>query len=87
MIPRLGFVVLASALALGCAGAPPLEKQWTRKDATPEDVKRDLYWCTVDVRRRSRALDTPALGPPQIERKVDDECMQSRGYTKVEPKG
>lgn len=86
MVLRLAFVVFASALALGCASAPPPEKQWTRKDATPEDVKRDLYWCSREVAERRRALDTPATRR-LTRQEVDDECMQSRGYTKVEPKG
>jgi len=86
MILRFGLVVLASALALGCASPSPPEKQWTRKDATPEDVKRDLYWCSREVAERRRATDTPALRR-LTRQQVDDECMQNRGYTKVEPKG
>jgi hypothetical protein len=86
MMLRFGFAALAAALALGCAGNPPPEQQWTRQGATPEDVKRDLYWCTREVAARPRALDTPASGRPLVERRVDDECMQNRGYTKVQPK-
>jgi hypothetical protein len=86
MLLRVGLAALASAFVLGCASTPPPEQQWTRKDATPEDVKRDLYWCTGEVPVRSRALDTPASGQPRTRRTVDDECMQNRGYTKVAPK-
>ncbi len=79
--------VLAAAgivLLSACAGGPPPEMQWTKRDATPEDVKRDLYWCTSD---RPRPLRIDRTGGEITERResvlrVDDECMQKRGYTK-----
>jgi hypothetical protein len=77
---RLGFAALAAALVLGCQAVAPPEQQWTRKDATPEDVRRDLYWCTTQVERR-RALQTPA-DERRVREVVDEECMEKRGYRK-----
>ena len=59
MIVRLGIAALAAAFVMGCQATVPAEKQWTKRDATAEDVKRDLYWCTRRVERRG-ALQTPA---------------------------
>lgn len=87
MVSRLGFAALASLLVLGCANPPPPEQQWSRQGATPEDVKRDLFWCTGEVSIPMRALDTPASGRPRSKVTVDDECMETRGYKKVSPKG
>jgi hypothetical protein len=87
MIARLGLAALAAALAFGCSNnAPPAEQQWTKQNATPEDVKRDLYWCTRRTATRPQALETPALGRPRTKQEVDDECMEQRGYTKLAPK-
>jgi hypothetical protein len=77
---RLGFAALAAALIVGCQTVVPPEQQWTRQDATPEDVKRDLYWCTTQVEHR-RVLQTPA-DEKRVSQVVDDECMERRGYTK-----
>jgi hypothetical protein len=79
MIPRLGFAVIAAALVIGCQGTPA-DQQWTKKDATIEDVRRDLYWCT-SVREQRRAVQTPA-DPRRVTEVVDDECMEKRGYRK-----
>jgi hypothetical protein len=80
MILRLGFAALAAALLVGCQSATPADQQWTKKDATREDVKRDLYWCTT-VRERRTALQTPA-DQRRVTEVVDDECMERRGYSK-----
>ncbi len=80
MILRFGMAALAAALVAGCQSAAPAYEQWTKKDATPEDIKRDLYWCTSQVEHR-RALQTPA-DERRVENVVDDECMEKRGYTK-----
>ena len=80
MILRLGIAALAAAFVMGCQATVPPEKQWTKRDATPEDVRRDLYWCTRRVERRS-ALQTPA-DERRISEIVDDECMERRGYSK-----
>jgi hypothetical protein len=77
---RLGFAALAAALVVGCQAVAPPEQQWTRKNATPEDVKRDLYWCTTQVEQR-RVFQTPA-DERRVSQVVDDECMERRGYTK-----
>jgi hypothetical protein len=79
MLLRFGFAILAASLVIGCQATSP-EQQWTRKDATPEDVRRDLYWCTT-VRERRSALQTPA-DPRRVSEIVDDECMEKRGYRK-----
>ena len=80
MILRLGFAALAAALVIGCQATTPPERQWTRKDATPEDIKRDLYWCTTQIEQR-RVLQTPA-DERRVRQVVDDECMERRGYSK-----
>lgn len=80
MILRLGFAALAAALLLGCQATTPAYQQWTKKDATPEDIKRDLYWCTT-VREQRRVLQTPADERRAVE-VVEDECMEKRGYSK-----
>jgi hypothetical protein len=82
MIIRLGFAAVAAALLVGCQAAVAPERQWTKKDATPEDIKRDLYWCTRQVSQR-RPQDTPVTqrAPVQV---VDDECMEKRGYRKTD---
>lgn len=77
---RLGLAALAAMLAAGCTSVAPSHEQWTKQDATPEDIKRDLYWCTTSVERR-RALQTPA-DERRVATIVDDECMERRGYTK-----
>ncbi len=79
MFLRLGIAAVAAALVMGCQ-ATPAHQQWTKDGATPEDVKRDLYWCTTRVSQR-RVLDTPATerAPRQV---VDDDCMERRGYSK-----
>ncbi len=80
MIVRLGLAALAAAFLAGCQATVPAEKQWTKQDATPEDIKRDLYWCTRQVERK-RALQTPA-DERRVTDVVDDECMERRGYRK-----
>ena len=88
MVSRLGFAALASLLVLGCSGTSSTEQQWVRQGATPEDVKRDLFWCSAEVPVQSRAMDTPGSSArPRSEVRVDDECMESRGYKKGPRKG
>ena len=79
MIMRLGFAALAAALVIGCQAVTPADQQWTRKDATPEDIRRDLYWCTSQVEQR-RIDQTPA-SERRVRQIVDDECMEKRGYS------
>jgi hypothetical protein len=79
MVLRLGFAALAAIVLAGCQGTP-MHQQWTKQDATPEDIKRDLYWCTT-VREQRRALQTPA-DEKRVQEIVDDECMEKRGYSK-----
>ena len=80
MYLRLGFAMLATALMVGCKSVTPAHEQWTKQDATPEDIKRDLYWCTT-IREQRRALQTPS-DEKRIQEIVDDECMEKRGYRK-----
>jgi hypothetical protein len=80
MILRLGFAALAAALVMGCQAATPAHQQWTKQDATPEDIKRDLYWCTSQVEQR-RVQQTPA-DERRVHSVVDEECMEKRGYRK-----
>lgn len=80
MMLRWGMAALAAALVVGCQSGPPAHEQWTKKDATPEDIKRDLYWCTSRVEQR-RALQTPA-DERRVREVVDEECMERRGYRK-----
>ncbi|HEY7608563.1 MAG TPA: hypothetical protein VIF14_04965 [Alphaproteobacteria bacterium] len=80
MIWRLGLAAFAAVLVMGCQATAPAEQQWSKKDATPEDIKRDLYWCTTRVEQR-RALQTPA-DERRIREVVDDQCMERRGYRK-----
>ena len=80
MILRLGFAAMAAALVVGCQTTTPADQQWTKKDATVEDVRRDLYWCTRKVEQR-RFGQTPA-DERRITEIVDDECMERRGYSK-----
>ena len=88
MMSRLSFAALASLLVLGCANPPPADQQWTRQGATPEDVKRDLFWCTGEVAVPSRAMESPgSASRPRTEVRVDGECMESRGYKRASPKG
>ncbi|MCW5772670.1 MAG: hypothetical protein KIT16_13590 [Rhodospirillaceae bacterium] len=84
MIKRLGFAVL-TALVAGCASDTPPAQQWTKRDATPEDIRSALFWCSHAERDRPRALGTPADNDRQTRQIVDDECMQKRGFTKAEP--
>jgi hypothetical protein len=85
MISKLGFAAAAVALlAAGCADEAPLERQWTKTNATPEDVKRDLYWCTTQERERSKAQEGP-VEERRVFIKVNDACMEQRGYNKVVP--
>ena len=85
MILRFAIAALAAALVMGCQTTPP-EQQWSKRDATPEDVKRDLYWCSRVTREPPRVQDTPATSTARMTQKVDDECMEKRGYTKIAPK-
>ena len=80
MILRLGLAALAAALLIGCQAAAPAHQQWTKKDATVEDIKRDLYWCTT-VREQRRATQTPA-DERRVHEVVDEDCMEKRGYSK-----
>ena len=80
MILRLGFAAMAAALVVGCQTTTPADQQWTKKDATVEDVRRDLYWCTRKVEQR-RYAQTPA-DERRVTEIVDDECMERRGYSK-----
>jgi hypothetical protein len=80
MILRLGLFGFAAALLLGCQAVTPPERQWTKKDATVEDIKRDLYWCTT-TREQRRATQTPA-DQRRVTEVVDDECMERRGYSR-----
>jgi hypothetical protein len=80
MILRLGFAALAAALVTGCQAVTPADQQWTKKDATREDIRRDLYWCTT-VREHRRFGQTPA-DERRVSEVVDEECMEKRGYTK-----
>jgi hypothetical protein len=77
---RLGFAALAAALVMGCQAATPAHQQWTKQDATQEDIKRDLYWCTT-VQEQRRVFQTPA-DERRVREVVDDECMEKRGYRK-----
>ncbi len=80
MFLRIGLAALAAALAMGCQTATPADQQWTKSGATPEDVRRDLYWCTT-VQEQRRALQTPA-DERRVRQVVDDDCMEKRGYSK-----
>ena len=80
MILRLGFAALAAALVIGCQAVTPADQQWTKRDATPEDIRRDLYWCTTRVEQR-RIEQTPAH-ERRIREVVDEDCMEKRGYSK-----
>jgi hypothetical protein len=80
MILRLGIAALAVALVIGCQAVRPADQQWTKQNATPEDIRRDLYWCTTRVEQR-RIEQTPAT-ERRIRDVVDDECMEKRGYSK-----
>jgi hypothetical protein len=80
MILRFGFAALAAALVLGCQAVTPADQQWTKKDATTEDIRRDLYWCTRKVEQR-RVEQTPAH-ERRVTEVVDDECMERRGYSR-----
>lgn len=84
MIMRRGLAALVPVLLLGCQTTPP-ETQWSKAGATTEDVKRDLYWCTVQRRHRSFVQQSPADARPP-ERVVDEACMEGRGYAKVDSK-
>lgn len=79
MILRLGLAALGAALVAACQAAAP-ETQWSKSGATPEDVKRDLYWCSRQVEQR-RVNQTPA-DPRRVSTVVDEECMEKRGYSK-----
>ena len=78
---RLGLAALAAMLAAGCTSVAPSHEQWTKQDATPEDIKRDLYWCTT-VREQRRVLQTPA-DEKRVREIVDEDCMEKRGYRKT----
>lgn len=80
MILRLGIAALFAALVTGCQAVAPADQQWTKKDATMEDIRRDLYWCTSRVEYR-RAIQSPS-DERRIRDVVDDECMEKRGYSK-----
>ncbi len=80
MILRLGFAAAIAALVVGCQSAKPPEQQWSKRDATPEDVRRDLYWCSTTVEQR-RINQTPA-DERRIRQVVDEACMEKRGYSR-----
>ncbi len=73
------------ALLAACTAAPPpISEQWTKQDATPEDVKRDAYWCSeVRVTARPNVSESTGFSERRVTQAVNDECMQKRGYTKV----
>jgi hypothetical protein len=85
MIGRLGLAAIVVALAAGCASDVPPEKQWTRRDATPEDIRSALFWCSHTERDRPRALGTPADSVRRSQTVVDEDCMRKRGFHKVAP--
>ncbi|MBL8664806.1 MAG: hypothetical protein HUU30_11410 [Burkholderiaceae bacterium] len=78
---RHGLAAFAAVLAAGCTSAAPSHEQWTKQGATPEDIKRDLYWCTT-VREQRRVLQTPA-DEKRVREIVDEDCMEKRGYRKT----
>ena len=80
MFLRLGLAAFAAALAMGCQATVPADQQWTKSGATPEDVRRDLYWCTT-VQEHRRVLQSPS-DERRVRQVVDDECMERRGYSK-----
>ena len=81
MAARIGLAAALLLLAACAAGPPPPEAQWTRRDASPEDIKRDLYWCTRTVLGK-REFNAGGNTPRESTQVVNDECMQQRGYTK-----
>ena len=80
MILRLGFAAMAAALVIGCQSVRPADQQWTKQNATPEDIRRDLYWCTT-VREHRRIGQTPT-DERRVSEVVDEDCMERRGYSK-----
>ncbi len=81
---RRSLAAAALFVVSACAGGPAPEMQWTKRDATPEDVKRDIYWCSTE--RRS-PLRIDRTGGEITERRetvlrIDEDCMKQRGYAK-----
>ena len=84
MMPRSLVAILGLALLAACAQAKPAEEQWSKDGATPEDVKRDLYWCsTTRYIREDQRID-PTRRYPHLREvtTTDPECMEKRGYRK-----
>jgi len=85
MTRQIGFAAIVAALLAGCVSDTPPQRQWTKRDATPEDIRSALFWCSHTERGRSRALGTPADNDRQERQVVDESCMQERGFSKVAP--
>jgi hypothetical protein len=86
---RKALVAAVLGLLAACASpALPPEQQWLRRDATPEDVRRDLYWCSTPTRQRLRVDETGGEITQRRDTvlKVDENCMVGRGYTKAPAK-
>ena len=85
---RLAIAFAALALLAACtntASNVPEHKRWAKAGAIEDDVKRDLYWCTeTRVRPDTRMNSTPANRIVVREQVVDDECMEKRGYRRIE---
>jgi hypothetical protein len=88
MLRRAAVASVALALLGACANSQsnvPEYKRWAKAGAIEDDVKRDLYWCTTTrVRPDTRLNSTPANQIVVRESKVDDECMEQRGYRRIE---
>lgn len=85
---RAAIAFAAFGLLAGCASSTsnvPEYKRWAKAGAIDDDVKRDLYWCTeTRIRPDTRMNSTPANQVIVRESRVDDECMEKRGYRRVE---
>ena len=70
-------VMTLAVLAAGCASSTK-SSEWTKADATPEQVERDRSECLLQARQITPSPDGPRMRMdyPRYER-----CMTARGYS------
>jgi hypothetical protein len=62
------------AILTACAAAP---KQYyaTKSNMTPEEKKRDIYQCRIEVINAAKDM------PLEHQRRLMNQCLEARGYT------
>lgn len=79
---RVSLVAVLIALPLGLAAcAQQKEARWVKEDATENQLRSDLYWCTK-VKREAfhRHNDPKAAEGRRSYKYIDAQCMRERGW-------